>query len=119
MKKLSENKKVKLFLTHLAFIFAICLLVGAANLLLGGFCPLDTFFKIPCPFCGMTRAHLAALRLDFAAALNHHPLFFLGIPYLWLLFHEDVFFKKKRKLWIFLIIFGATLFLGVYIFRFF
>lgn len=30
---------------------------------------------IPCPGCGMTRAWLAALRLDFAAAFAYHPLF--------------------------------------------
>lgn len=30
---------------------------------------------IPCPGCGMTRAWLAALRLDFAAAIAYHPLF--------------------------------------------
>lgn len=30
---------------------------------------------VPCPGCGMTRAWLAALRLDFAAAFAYHPLF--------------------------------------------
>lgn len=30
---------------------------------------------IPCPGCGMTRAWLAALRLDFAAAIAYHPLY--------------------------------------------
>lgn len=32
---------------------------------------------IPCPGCGMTRAWLAALRLDFAAAFAYHPLFWV------------------------------------------
>lgn len=32
---------------------------------------------IPCPGCGMTRAWLAALRFDFAAALAYHPLFWM------------------------------------------
>ena len=32
---------------------------------------------IPCPGCGMTRAWLAALRLDFAAAIAYHPLFWV------------------------------------------
>lgn len=32
---------------------------------------------IPCPGCGMTRAWLAALRLDFAAAFAYHPLFWM------------------------------------------
>ena len=29
---------------------------------------------IPCPACGLTRAVLAAARLDFAGALRFHPL---------------------------------------------
>lgn len=32
---------------------------------------------IPCPGCGMTRAWLAALRFDFAAAFAYHPLFWM------------------------------------------
>ena len=32
---------------------------------------------IPCPGCGMTRAWLAALRLDYAAAFAYHPLFWV------------------------------------------
>lgn len=32
---------------------------------------------IPCAGCGMTRAWLAALRLDFAAAIAYHPLFWV------------------------------------------
>ena len=40
-------------------------------------CPFRFFFGISCPGCGMTRALLAALRLDFAAAFSYHPLFFL------------------------------------------
>ena len=54
--------------------------------------------RYACPFCGMTRAHLAALRLDFSAALDHHPLFFLGLPYLFLLFHDSLFSKKGVRI---------------------
>lgn len=39
---------------------------------------------IPCPGCGMTRAWLAALRLDFAAAIAYHPLFW-AVPIAFLL----------------------------------
>lgn len=51
-----------------------------------------------CPFCGMSRAHLAALRLDFSAAFGFHPLFFLGVPYLFLLLHDGLFSKKGKRL---------------------
>ncbi len=37
-------------------------------------CPLDYFLGIPCPLCGMSRAFLSLLRLDFADAFYYHPL---------------------------------------------
>lgn len=37
-------------------------------------CPTAFFFGVPCPGCGLTRASLALLRGDFAAALRFHPL---------------------------------------------
>lgn len=42
-------------------------------------CPFLYFFGIPCPGCGMTRALIAAARLDFKAAFYYHPLFFVVI----------------------------------------
>ncbi len=45
--------------------------------LLGGTCPIKWLTGLSCPGCGMTRACLAALRLDFGAALHYHPLFWL------------------------------------------
>lgn len=43
--------------------------------LLGGTCPIRWFTGLSCPGCGMTRATLAALRLDLGAAVHYHPLF--------------------------------------------
>ncbi|MBO5273467.1 MAG: DUF2752 domain-containing protein [Clostridia bacterium] len=43
-------------------------------------CPLRYFFGIACPGCGMTRALLAALRLDFAGAFTLHPLWWI-VPF--------------------------------------
>ena len=31
----------------------------------------------PCPSCGMTRAHIEVLKLNFKKAFNYHPLFML------------------------------------------
>ena len=38
-------------------------------------CGYIALFGFPCPGCGMTRAWLAALRGDFAAAFGFHPMF--------------------------------------------
>jgi hypothetical protein len=37
-------------------------------------CVLRLAFGIPCPACGLTRAALAAARLDWAACVHWHPL---------------------------------------------
>jgi hypothetical protein len=38
-------------------------------------CPIRWMTHLPCPGCGMTRACLAAFRLDFTDAFRYHPLF--------------------------------------------
>ena len=64
-------------------------------------CPTRLITSIECPFCGMTRAHLAALRLDFGAAFSYHPFFFIGVPYLLLLVNENLVYGKwKTPYWI-------------------
>ena len=43
-------------------------------------CPIKWVTGISCPGCGMTRAVLSALRLDFAAAFYYHPLWCVLLP---------------------------------------
>ena len=45
----------------------------------------------------MTRAHIAALRLDFASAFSYNPAFPLALPTLFLLAHEKLFPVKAQK----------------------
>lgn len=54
----------------------LCLLgAGVALILLLDLgCPARHLIGIPCPGCGMTRACLAACRLDFAEAFRMNPL---------------------------------------------
>ncbi len=42
-------------------------------------CPYDYILGISCPGCGMTRAFLSLLCLDFSSAFYYHPLFPLVI----------------------------------------
>lgn len=63
-------------------VAAIILLYGLFHIL-GIGCPIRFLTGVSCAGCGMTRAWLAACRLDFAGAFHYHPLFFL--PLLWLM----------------------------------
>lgn len=53
---------------------------------------------IPCPGCGMTRAWLAALRLDFSAAIAYHPLFWVvPIAFVLAFVREEVASSKLKR----------------------
>lgn len=45
-------------------------------------CPIKRLTGFDCPFCGMTRAHLAFFSGRFAEAMEYNELFFLGVPIL-------------------------------------
>lgn len=79
-------------------------------------CPIRFVTGICCPGCGMTRAVLAALRLEFAKAFYYHPLFIMA-PIMFLLFLFETYIKPGiyKAAWIIIII----LFIIVYIFRLF
>ena len=62
-------------------------------------CLIKAVFGIPCPACGITRAWLSALHLQFAAAFRFHPMFW-SVPILYLyclrqcrVFHNPVINK--------------------------
>ena len=58
-------------------------------------CLFNRFLGFPCPGCGMTRAVLSAIKLDFAAAFSYHPMFWsIPVLYLYFLFNGKVFNKK-------------------------
>lgn len=75
-------------------------------------CPTRLFFGIPCPGCGLTRATVAMLTLDFHAMVHFHPLaplmapivgWALGKPILeelgWIPKHR-VFVRVPQSVWI-------------------
>lgn len=79
------------------------LLLTAAYLLLVGClyfwkipCLFQWIFSVPCPGCGMTRALLAAMRLDLRAAAAYHPMFWsMPILYLYFLLDKGIFPRKR------------------------
>lgn len=62
-------------------------------------CIFQTLFSIPCPGCGMTRAYLSLLHLDFAAAFSFHPMFWsVPILYLYVLYDGKLFLNKRLNM---------------------
>lgn len=59
---------------------------------------------VRCPGCGMTRAVMAALRLDFAAAFGYHWMFWsVPVGYLYFLFDGRLLGRKwldRTVLWL-------------------
>lgn len=109
-----EKKSMTKYLKKI--VFPLILLLVAVFILDVG-CPIRRLTGIPCPGCGMTRACLAAVRLDFAEAFRMHPLWFLIVPLLLLtVLHPGQLFKSKRTENLF---WGAltVLVVGVYLVR--
>ena len=72
---MQKNYRIRLLILAL---FCIALL---GIVYLGLNCPIRSLTGIPCPGCGMTRAWLAALRLDILGAFRYHPMFW-SVPVL-------------------------------------
>ena len=59
-------------------------------------CPVLKYTGVPCPVCGMTRAWIAAIHLDFSTAFHMHPMFW-SVPLLLLyILYEGNPFQKKQ-----------------------
>lgn len=84
-----KDLKIKLLLT------AAYLIITALLIYFGAECILLRFVGIPCPGCGMTRAVLSAIRLDFISAFKLHPMFW-SMPILYLYFLTDGKLIKNR-----------------------
>ena len=79
-------------------------------------CVPRTITGVICPGCGMSRAWLAALALDFPAAFAYHPMFW-SVPVFFLFWLYDCRLLKNRTLnnWI---LGGLTVaFVGCYLIR--
>ncbi len=81
-------------------------------------CPIDWLFGVPCPGCGMSRALLCALRLDFAGAFHYHPLFWIVPPAVLYFAHRSAWhLPGGRRTCTVLIALLAAAFIGVYLYR--
>ncbi len=75
------------------------LIVSFAVVFLGYYtCPIRYLFGIPCPGCGMTRAYLSLLKLDFAKAFEYQSLFPIPIlAVIYFLFRKKLAFSKTTE----------------------
>lgn len=101
---------------QLLYKIKVLLMVCAAYYLVTWFtgCPVRYFFGVSCPGCGMTRAWLHLLRLDFSGAFHCHPLFWTA-PFIAAAFLFDDRIHPKIFRW--LAIAAAALFIAVYTVR--
>lgn len=84
------SRKEKEIVTLLAACLTVLWLIFTPG------CPIRNATGIPCPGCGMSRAWLAVLGLDFPEAFRYHPMFW-ALPVLFWLFWKD--FKPFRRRW--------------------
>lgn len=86
-----QNLKVKIIAT---LLYAAVIAVGWFTS--GIKCIFALVLGIPCPFCGMTRAFVSALKFDFVSAFGFHFMFW-SLPVLYLLFlYDGKIFKNKH-----------------------
>ncbi len=93
---------LKLFLddmknTKWAIIFLTAYFVFSKKIF-HNICPLVALTGFPCPGCGLTRAGISVLRLDFSSAWRFHPFIFPILLYILLfVINRYFFFDKNRK----------------------
>lgn len=77
------------------FIFAVIGIYFVLSTIFDITCPIKYITKVPCPTCGMTRAMMSLIRLDFKGYVEYNFMAFFMITAVMLLIHRNVF-KKKR-----------------------
>ncbi|MBU5668713.1 DUF2752 domain-containing protein [Peptoniphilus sp. MSJ-1] len=97
------------------FILAVVFFYGTLHLL-GYTCPIKALTGISCPGCGMTRAWIYLLKLDFKTAFYYHPLFIIPLIVLIGYVFQNKLPKKFTKIVFYIFI---ILFFVVYIYRMF
>jgi hypothetical protein len=76
-------------------------------------CIIKATIGVPCPTCGMTRAWISVLHLDFAQAFKWHPIFPIAIVVVYLIIDNG----NPKKWFKMLLMFTVILLLAVYIYR--
>lgn len=94
---------MKILRRHI-FIFVIIAVYFIIGYILNITCPIKYIMDAPCPTCGMTRAMLALVRLDFKGYVQYNPMAFFMVIAVILLIHRNLLRKKKLVDWIFALV---------------
>ncbi len=97
-----KNLRSKLIITFILMLFAALIYFSGIQ------CVFIRLFNTQCPGCGMTRALICALRLDFKAAFSYHAMFW-SVPLLYIafLFDGKLFSQKYLNIMFYVLIGGG------------
>lgn len=98
-------------------ILILLISIHITKMLFGAMCPVVLFTGLPCPGCGMTRASISILSLQFVRAFIFNPSIYVWIVYvLYLAYYRYIKRTKiKRFVPVSVIVFGITI--GIYLYK--
>lgn len=109
------NKKISKFIIFIFLFFVLILIVLKYYR-----CPVKLMFGLSCPTCGITRAVMHALQLDFSQAFYYHmfwPIVVIGLIAYAL--YKLKIIKVNRNVMIFILCIICFVNLGYYFYRLF
>lgn len=109
MHRLLKKKEVMYAAIAVVILYAFFYAAGIG-------CPIKYFTGISCAGCGMTRAWIAAAKLNFKEAMDYHPLFWTVPEALATWFYRR---HIRRKIFNTLVFILIAAFIVVYIYRMF
>lgn len=115
----TRDRALRACVREIALLFAILLLYAILSSLFAIGCPIKFVTGLSCPGCGLTRAWLSLFALDPADAFAFHPLFW-SVPFVVILavmYQNDVFKGRGRKIAFGIIVAFIVLYIGVWIIR--
>ena len=102
-----SGRKEKLIKRHIIYFTVICCFVVFISVT-DIRCPIYYIFGYPCPTCGVTRAMISLVKLDFEGYLFYHPLALPLVLSVLSIIHINLFKRKKPILITVYIIFNIA-----------
>lgn len=111
---MKSSKKFPADLQDIRAIIGIVMFYLFISLIFDVGCPILWITGISCAGCGMTRAWISLLHLDFKTAFYYHPLFWLPVVILFFYFFRN---KMTKNASLILSTIAILLFLITYVLR--